>query len=256
MSVKELFQAGKLKEAIQALGAEIRDNPSDNSRRTFLFELLCFAGEHSRAEKHLTLLADAGPDAAVGTLVYRSALLAERKREAFFQERQHEKAAPVFQGPRPGRLNGERFYTIEDIDPRIGRRLELFIAGEYIWLPFAHIGSLTMPPPRYLRDLLWSSASITGGPALDAKDFGEVLLPVLYPFSWKHDSEAVKLGRATEWVPVEGELLEIPFGQKLLVLDGERTVSFLDIRSLEFDDSVPLASSDPVLAIENEGDEA
>jgi type VI secretion system protein ImpE len=50
MSVQELFRAGKLQEAIQALGSEVRDRPGDNQRRTFLFELLCFAGEFSRAE--------------------------------------------------------------------------------------------------------------------------------------------------------------------------------------------------------------
>ena len=58
MNAKELFQAGRLDEAIQALGAELRDNPADARRRTFLFELLCFAGEFDRAEKHLDILAD------------------------------------------------------------------------------------------------------------------------------------------------------------------------------------------------------
>ncbi len=42
MKAQELFQAGKLDEAVQALGAELRDNPADARRRTFLFELLCF----------------------------------------------------------------------------------------------------------------------------------------------------------------------------------------------------------------------
>ena len=66
MSAKELFQAGKLNEAIEALGAEVRDNPTDARRRTFLFELLCFKGDYDRAEKHLNILADASPDARSG----------------------------------------------------------------------------------------------------------------------------------------------------------------------------------------------
>ncbi len=241
MNVQELFRAGQLKDAIQALGAEIRDNPSDNKRRTFLFEMLCFAGEYSRAEKHLNLLSDASPDGALGALVYRSALLAERKRQQFFEEKQHEIAAAAPVGMRSGKLNGEQFRTIEDIDPRIGARVEMFIAGEYVWLPFAHIGRLTMSAPRYLRDLLWSPVVIEAGPTLQGKDFGEVLLPVLYPFSWQHDDDAVKLGRETAWAPVEGELLEIPFGQKLWVLDGERAVPFLEVRTLEFDDAVSMS---------------
>jgi len=38
MSVQQLFQAGRLDDAIQALNAEVRDNPTDAKRRTFLFE--------------------------------------------------------------------------------------------------------------------------------------------------------------------------------------------------------------------------
>ena len=40
MKAKALYQAGKLTEAIQALSAELRDNPTDAQRRVFLFELL------------------------------------------------------------------------------------------------------------------------------------------------------------------------------------------------------------------------
>lgn len=240
MSVQELFRAGKLQEAIQLLGTEVRDHPDDHQRRTFLFELLCFAGEFSRAEKHLTLLSDTTPDAEMGALLYRSALSAERKRRVFFETKQYQTSTPVPNFFRPGTLNGERFRTIEDIDPRIGARLEVFIAGEYVWLPFAHIGSLTLSAPRYLRDLLWSSATVTAGPALQGQEFGEVLVPVLYPFSSGHEREAVKLGRETDWVLSEEDPLEIPYGQKLLVLDGERSISILEVRSLQFDDSLPL----------------
>jgi type VI secretion system protein ImpE len=238
MSVQELFRAGKLQEAIQALGSEVRDRPGDNQRRTFLFELLCFAGEFSRAEKHLTLLSDTTPDAAMGALLYRSAVSAERKRRAFFEGKQYGDS-PQIATERPGTLNGEPFRTIEDIDPRIGARLEMFIAGEYVWLPFAHIGSLTMGPPRFLRDLLWASATIAAGPALQGKEFGEALLPVLYPFSCNHERDSVKLGRETDFVLAEPDSVEIPFGQKLFVLDGERSIPILEIRSLQFDDSVP-----------------
>jgi type VI secretion system protein ImpE len=49
MNARELFQAGKLTEAVQALVAEVRDNPTDPKRRTFLFELLCFAGDYDRS---------------------------------------------------------------------------------------------------------------------------------------------------------------------------------------------------------------
>ena len=57
MTSTELFRAGRLNEAVQALGAELRNDPTDVKRRTFLFELLCFSGEYDRAGKQLDVLA-------------------------------------------------------------------------------------------------------------------------------------------------------------------------------------------------------
>jgi type VI secretion system protein ImpE len=184
------------------------------------------------------LLSQSGPDAEMGALLYRSALSAERKRRAFFEAKQYNETSPAPK-LRPGKLNGEPFKSIEDIDPRIGPRLEVFIAGEYVWLPFAHIGTLQMQAPRYLRDLLWSSASVTPGPGLEAQEFGEVLAPIVYPFSSTHERDAVKLGRETDWILSQEDPVEIPYGQKLLVLDGNRAVPILEVRSLEFDDAAP-----------------
>lgn len=239
MTAQELYRAGKLQEAIQALSNDLRDNPADSQSRTFLFELLCFAGDYPRAEKHLSLLAQHSPEAEMGGLLYRSALSAERKRRAFFENKEYQNSGAVTSF-RTGKLNGDPFGTIEDIDPRIGARLEVFVAGEYVWLPFNHIGSLKIGAPRYLRDLLWSSAIVTAGPGMKGQEFGEVLLPVVYPLSSQHQRDEVKLGRETDWILSDDEPVEIPYGQKLLVLDGNRAVPILEVRSLEFDDAAPL----------------
>ena len=63
MTPQELYRNGRLREAITALGDELRKNPLDAKRRTFLFELLLFAGEYDRAEKQLEVLPGAGADA-------------------------------------------------------------------------------------------------------------------------------------------------------------------------------------------------
>src|ERR1700724_4781620 len=84
MNPQELYRAGRLTDAIKALSAELRDNPTDVRRRTFLFELLCFAGEYERADKQLEVLAQAGPETEIGVLLYRSALFAERQRQDLF----------------------------------------------------------------------------------------------------------------------------------------------------------------------------
>src|SRR6202171_1109194 len=115
MTPKQLYDSGKLNEAIAALGAELRDNPADVKRRTFLFELLCFAGEYDRAQKHLDVLAGQGPDSATGALLYRAALNADRMRSDLFTKRDYPEihAGDV---PVSGTLNGQPFESIEDAD--------------------------------------------------------------------------------------------------------------------------------------------
>ena len=81
LDARTLYQSGKLDEAIQALGAEVRDNPTDAQRRTFLFELLCFAGDYDRAEKQLAVLGQGGSESQMGALLYHAALHAERLRK-------------------------------------------------------------------------------------------------------------------------------------------------------------------------------
>src|SRR5262249_47998842 len=117
MTATEAFQSGKLQEAVQALGEEVRNAPPDIKRRTFLFELLCFAGDYDRAEKHLNILADGGPIAQMGCLLYRSAIHAERTRQQMFLERTFPRAEAKGVG---GARNGRTFTEFCDADKRIG----------------------------------------------------------------------------------------------------------------------------------------
>jgi type VI secretion system protein ImpE len=222
-----LFREGKLDEAVEALGQELQRDPTDLRRRTFLFELLCFAGNYDRAAKHLDVIAGASQDAAMGALIYQSALHAERTRQEMFRsgDYPHSTVRPV-----SGTLNGSPFTSLADADPRIGARLEVFAAGEYQWLPLEHIASIRMGSPKRLRDLLWSPATLRTGPAFKGVELGEVLLPVLAPGSWEHDDDAVRLGRVTEWVAADGG--ERPLGQKLLLVDGEE-FPILEVRELD-----------------------
>jgi type VI secretion system protein ImpE len=230
MNAKELFQAGKLTEAVQALGAELRENPTDAKRRTFLFELLCFAGDYDRAEKHLGVLAQASPTSEMGGLLYRGVLAAERARQETFDKREYTVMPPADAAPFTGTLNGKPFTSLTDADGRIGPRLETFSAGTYLWLPFAHIASIRIDPPRRLRDLLWLPAKVLTGPAFQGTELGEILIPVLSPLSWRNPDDEVRLGRVTVWEEGEdGE--EIPFGQKMLLVDGEE-MPLLEVRSL------------------------
>ena len=232
MNSRELYAAGKLEEAVQALGSELRNDPLDTRRRTFLFELLCFTGEYDRAEKQLDILADAGKEAAMGTLLYRSALQAARTRRDMFEKRTFPlNAGPIDGTPAGATLNGQAFETIEDADPRIGARLEVFAAGAYLWLPFEHIASIRTEPPKRLRDLICIPAILQTGPKCKGLDLGEVLLPVLTPLVSKHPQNSVRLGRETVWEEAGGET--VPAGQKLLLVDGEE-IPILEVRNLSF----------------------
>lgn len=230
MTAKALYQAGQLNEAIQALNAEVRDNPTDVQRRTFLFELLCFAGEYDRAEKQLNILAQSGRNAEMGAILYHSALHGMRVRQDTFAKEDY---PAVGDGPDfAGAADGKPFTWIADADPRIGPRLELFAAGSYLWIGFEHIESFEIDKPKRLRDLLWAPALVRTGPSFKERELGEVLIPVLYPDSHKSSDDLVRLGRKTDWVDREGKD-PIPLGQKMFLVDGEE-IPLLEIRKVEF----------------------
>lgn len=233
MSPQELLRAGRLTEALKVLNAEVRDNPVDARRRTFLFELLCFAGEYERADKQLEVLAQAGPTSEIGVLVYRSAVYAERQRHDRFARGEYPKNTDAPDADRAGKFNGKAFGSFADADPRVGARLELFAAGNYMWLPLEHVASIQINPPKRLRDLLWTPAAVRTSPAFKGAELGEVMLPVLSPFSSKHPDEAVRLGRATVWEQRDGYDEQVPFGQKMWLVDGEE-IPFLELSSVEF----------------------
>ena len=229
MTATDLFQAGRLDEAVQALGVDLRSDPTDSKRRTFLFELLCFSGDYDRAEKQLDILADSSHEAAMGSLLYRSALQAERTRRRMFEsgEFPHGDAPPI-----AGQLDDRNCESIEDADPRLGARLEVFAAGAYLWIPYEHIASVEIQPPARLRDLLWIPAMLHTGPAFKGRELGEVLLPVLTPLASKQIDGAVRLGRQTEWQEAPNAQF-IPAGQKMFLADGEE-YPILEVRRLQF----------------------
>jgi type VI secretion system protein ImpE len=232
MTALELYRKGELKEAIKVLGEELRSHPLDTKRRTFLFELLCFSGNFDRAEKQLNVLADVNSQAAAGALMYRSALHAEKTRQDLFAKREYPEAN-LSGGSVPGSWNGEKFSQLYDADPRIGANLEVFIAGSYTWIPMKYMVRLEIEKPESLRDLLWARARVETSAAFRLQDLGEVLIPVLSPFTFQHVDEAVQLGRSSVW-ETSGDDTEVPFGQKLMWIDGEE-VSLLEIRTIEWD---------------------
>jgi type VI secretion system protein ImpE len=230
MTPQELYRIGRLREAITALGDELRKNPLDAKRRTFLFELLLFAGEYDRAEKQLEVLAGAGADAAAGTLLYRSALHAERTRQDMFAQNQ----TPPLEAREQtsGTCDGRPFGEFMDSDPRIGPNMEVYIAGSYTWIPIAYLRKVEIEAPVTLRDLMWARARIETTPEFRLQELGEVLIPAICPLSSRHPEEIVQLGRETAWEE-DSTYDAVPFGAKMMLVDGA-DVPLLSIRSVEW----------------------
>jgi type VI secretion system protein ImpE len=161
MTASDLFQAGRLREAIDAQTAEVKSRPTDQAGRFFLFELLLFAGELDRARKQLDVLRYDDPRHAAAIQQYRFALDAEAKRRAVFagseqpawltavpdHVRQRLEALPyIARGEYDearrrldeanaavpsltGKLDGQPFEGLYDADERFATVLEVFGSG-------------------------------------------------------------------------------------------------------------------------------
>ncbi len=260
MKAKELLDAGHLAAAIEQLNQEVKSHPTDAQQRTFLFELLCFAGDYQRAERQLEVIGHQSTTAEVGVQVYRNALAAEQARRRLFSDglrpgfvldpppyvHLHLEAVNRLREKRPaearalleesaqsrpplaGRLDGQPFSDFQDGDDLIGPCLEVIIHRNYVWLPFEQIKSLRISPPKRLRDLIWIPATLE----THKSPLGEVFLPVLYADSSEHPDDQVKLGRMTDWQAM-GDGVMRGVGQRLFLVDDEER-AMLQVREVEF----------------------
>ncbi|MDQ6610873.1 MAG: virulence protein SciE type [Gemmatimonadota bacterium] len=227
---ESLYASGQVEEAIAQLSNELRNQPTNAALRSFLFELLSFAGDYARADKQLAALASTGPSAEAGVAVYRAALEAERIREHMFEGGDFPKTDTPPSGA--GTIEGAPFNEILDGDPRVGARLEVIAGGRYLWIPFAHLASIVIQPPTRLRDLRWLSARIATNSSVRDLELGEVLLPALTPAVWRSQDMELRLGRATDWEE-QPDGAYSPIGQKVLRVD-DRIVPLVDVRELVF----------------------
>jgi type VI secretion system protein ImpE len=98
-------------------------------------------------------------------------------------------------------------------------------------VPFEHIQRLEIQPPKELRDLIWTKAILE----LTTGTVAEVFLPVLYPNSYKHENELVRLGRMTDWKSLPNEIY-VGYGLRTFLSDSKEKTLF-EISSLTFDHS-------------------
>ncbi len=260
MDAKELLRAGRLSEAREKLAADVKAAPADQSVRTLLFQALVFAGEWEKAQRHLETIVLQNPNSETGVQVYKNLLHAEKerlevitegRRPSFLPETpdyadmylnawqslqadQLDSAEEKFtqidkQIPQlTGTLNGKKFSGFSDTDRFLARFLETFTYERYVLIPFEAIRELNIGAPKTLFDLIWIEAQLTTWGGLNVNCF----LPVLYPESYRHADDLVRLGRMTDWQPLGGGYSK-SVGQHVYQV-GADEVSLLDVRELVF----------------------
>lgn len=267
MNANELFQAGDLQGAIAAATADLKAKPTDVAQRLFLAELLWFNGQLDRVEKQLETISMQTTQSAMTLALYRQILRGEVAREQVLREGRTPEivtelpadakstleallALRLGQQAEAGRLltkaeserqpvsgtcNGRTFNEFRDLDDRVAGVLEVITStGKYYWVPWQNIESLEMEPPKVPLDLIYrrTQIEVIGGPN------GEVHIPTRYVAAKDEQlDDALQLGRATDWIGEDGELVQGRGLRTLLV--GDDDMSIMEIETLSFTKAAP-----------------
>src|SRR5579864_5725357 len=85
-TASELIEAGDLDGAIDTLNNQVRQNPTDTTRRSALAEILCIAGNLERADRLLEAVQQQDTSVAMGVALFRQLIRAEQARQQFYRE--------------------------------------------------------------------------------------------------------------------------------------------------------------------------
>jgi len=257
MTPRELYQQGRLADAIAALNEELKANPVDAERRTFLFELLSFTGDWDRAEKQLELIARQNEQREWAAQVYSNIVHAERQRSRILTQG----GTPEFFLDAPPAINrlleavatlaagrsadaasliekveqqrtamqggaGElKFNDFRDCDDLLAPVLELIVMRDYVWVPIEQVRALEVSDPEHLRDLIWAPVRLELSDGSSHRGF----MPTRYLASSASADEQIQLGRLSDWVQQDGIVRGV--GMRVF-LAGEEGLPALEARSV------------------------
>jgi type VI secretion system protein ImpE len=261
MTPSELFQAGNLREAIEASLGTVKKSPTDTTARYLLAELLCLAGDLERADKQFDTIMQQSPETAMRVTLLRQLVRAETARQQFYHQgrvpefltevspvtRLHLEASIAIREDDPsragtlleqaeqqrpsvaGNCDGEAFDDMRDMDDMTASFFEVLTStGKYYWVPMKDVELIEFHAPERPIDLVWRRAHmlVSGGPD------GEVYLPAIYAATSDQDEDQLRLGRGTDWsggdgTPVRGR------GQRMFLI-GEQAKPIMQIKQLQF----------------------
>lgn len=259
MQTLDLFNRGKLGEAIASATADVKSQPSNADLRALLADLLCFSAEYERADKHLEAITTLEPGAATVVSLTRQLVRAETWRQDFYvegrtpefltapsdtvklqlrasiamREGAKDEAAKLLaeveetRKPVACTVGDQAYEDLRDCDDLVAGVFEIFTStGKYYWVPLESVREIEPRPMERPRDLLWRRVrlEVEDGPE------GEVYMPALYAPMPADANEETRLGRVTEFSetePVRGR------GRRQFLL-GDDAIGVNDLPFLRF----------------------
>lgn len=260
MTPADLMREGKLSEARERLVERVKAAPADAKARTLLFQVLAFCGEWDKAERHLELLISQSPETATGVLVYRNLVTAEKIRQEVAAGQQiadFMTESPAYLGgllaartalqagefAQFGKMIGKvrkqvpaisgfagsvPFSGFDECDATLPGILELFVHNKYLWFPVSSVRELSVRQPKTLLETLWIPGRVVTWDGLTTDCF----FPVLYPGSFTHENDQVRMGRMTDWIDL-GKGYYRGVGQHLFMV-GEQEKGLLELNEITF----------------------
>jgi type VI secretion system protein ImpE len=256
-----LFNQGKLADAIQAANSAVSKDPRDLTLRLVLVQLVCFTGNWDRVEKIASQLKtlDSEREHIALTSFIDNLSVAEIQRRAVWNDgmvpefietpddvtnkllwawscaRSGDKAQfeeslgwVLENAPRlkltVGEAEHEGFRDLDDLTCTVFEAHT--VQGTYLWIPHHLVNKINVSKPTRLVDYLWAKARLT----LHDDTEMAVYLPGMYFHSFDEDSsESLKLGRETQWLDLQN--IEHGKGRRIFGA-GEDEFTFFDFENV------------------------
>lgn len=246
MTAKELFEDGKLADAIREQFLAVERNPQDDTLRLALCEFLAFDSRFKTIIEQLERFEN--KDEAFYEFIedWREIILADLQRHNcdepsfFMEEPDHVKCSmkavsnkdadlldeamemlPVVEG----HLDGREFEGCRDSDDALAGQLEFFVNGEYTRVPWEQLRKIRLGNLECLRDQLYRPTTIT---LVNGKSY-EGYVPTHYVKN-EMTTEELRCGMGTDYFEEEYGIKG--HGIKLLMI-GEEELNLTEFTQLE-----------------------